>query len=185
MKKRIIALWSSLGEYYRQPISDMVLMMYAEDVADLPPEQVEKALFEYRRNPKNKFPPLPAHIREAIQPSAMSDDQRAVEVAARIVTAISKFGWNNTREARAFMGEIGWAVVEKQGGWENICANTMSDQIGIFQAQVRELAKVQIKLARMGALDSPPQLPKPAGDPPARIGTMDALKGLLSQKNDF
>ena len=176
MNKRIVALWAALGEYYRQPISDLVLKMYEQDVSDLPPEQVERALTEYRRSPKNRFPPLPANVRELVEP-AINDDQLAVETAARIVTAISKFGWNNPVPAKAFMGEVGWAVVEKQGGWENVCANTKASEIGIFQAQVRELAKVQIKLARMGALDTPPALPRPRDEAPSRIGGMGALLG--------
>jgi hypothetical protein len=141
-KARIAQIWAMLAAYYRTKLDDAVLMMYAEDVSDLDFESVQSALSGYRKNPKNKFMPMPAQIREMIQPLSVDPDSASREIAARITAAIPKFGWCNGQEAREYIGEVGWSVVQRQGGWAYVCEHHgMNIDPTSFQAQVRELAK--------------------------------------------
>lgn len=166
-RQRILALWSALGAYYQRPIDDLTLSMYAEDVADVPAEKIEEAMRKYRKNPVNRVPPLPAQIRALAQPETqpVSNKAQATEAAARIVSAIRKFGWNNQAEAQKFIGELGWRVIELQGGWLAQCEST--DPTGVLQAQWTRLGEAILERGIAG-LNQPPGLPQ--GDKPQQIG---------------
>ena len=151
--------WLLLAAYYQKEIPDEVLLMFITDLQDIPEEEILQAMQRWRLDPKNRTFPLPADLRVLARPVALTDDQIAVEVAGRIITAIGKFGWTSPEEAKTYCGEVGWAVVEKQGGWQLLCETLTTDRVNIFQAQLRELAKVQLVLSRLGKMYSPPELP--------------------------
>lgn len=157
--KALIVMTSA---YYGQRLDDTVVEMYAEDLADLPLDAVRRALVEARRDPKQRTFPLPAVIRDKIQPFDNADAD-AKEAAGRIVAAVSRFGWNNVARAREYVGELGWAVVERQGGWETLCRTLTEDNIGQMQAQWRDLALSVSKRAKLGILNEPPRLVPLAG----------------------
>jgi hypothetical protein len=171
-----------LGAYFQQQLPDPVIVMYAEDLADLPYPDVRRAMEECRREPKRRTMPMPADIRDRLTP-AVTDGALALEAAARIVAAISKFGYYNARDSQAYIGEIGWLVVEKMGGWESICTSLTNKQMGTFHAQCRELAKAQIELSRAGKLDLPPALPRPGMTAlPAPKPGLQRISDLLPKK---
>jgi hypothetical protein len=153
----------TVGMYYGRQFEDAVLAMYVEDLEDLPFEAVMKAYGDHRKNPKNKFMPLPAEIRTVVQPQPEieTDEQLAVEASSRILQAMSKCGWNNPEGARAFIGEVGWHVVQREGGWANLCERTHNDDLPILKAQWRESAKAILGMAKRGTLDKPPGFPEP------------------------
>jgi hypothetical protein len=131
--------------YYRIKIDDQVLRMYAEDVSDLPFDLVLKALGDYRRDPKNRQMPLPAQIRDMIEPQE-TPEAAARDLASKISGAIVKFGHPNENLARNYIGEKGWAIVQRWGGWSYLCANhgTVIDP-GQFYAQIRDHAVDVVK----------------------------------------
>lgn len=135
---------SLMSKYYRSQLPDDVIVAYSNDLKDYPYKDVCLALNAYRKNPKNKFMPIPAMIIEIMDPT-ISDDGLAREAVARIQKAVRKFGHPNRIQAKEFIGEIGWSVVEKFGGWGFICEN-LGHRIDLnsFQAQAREVAKNEI-----------------------------------------
>jgi hypothetical protein len=158
---RLAQSFALYAAYYRVKLDDEVLKMYAEDLSDLELMEVQEAMRLYRKNPKNRHMPLPAQIREMLEPQ-LDDDALARDAASRIVAAVSKFGWCNSSDAKAYIGELGWRVVDRHGGWLYVCENLgRSLDVGMFQAQARELAKTQIQFSRAGNLDTPPALPGP------------------------
>lgn len=159
-RQSLKVLWVKLSAYYQFPLRDEVLEMYVEDLEGLPAELIGAAMQEYRRNPKNTRVPLPAQIRALCEPQ-VDDDSLAREAASRIVSAVRTIGYPSPGSAREYIGELGWKVVERNGGWMSLCQNLMEDQIGTFQAQARDLAKAQIQFARAGRLDEAPALPSP------------------------
>lgn len=144
MSTRLKETIINVASYYGRTISAPVLAMYAEDLADLPEDEVISAYTAYRRNPKNTQFPLPAQIRGVVSP-AIDPDSAAREIASRINHAVVKFGWANAPEAHSYIGELGWDIVNRSGGWSYICQN-LGVQLdpGVFSAQVRELAKSSI-----------------------------------------
>lgn len=133
------------ASYYGRTLSPQVLAMYVEDLEDFPPADVIAAYKAWRRNPKNTQFPLPAQIRGIIQPE-VDPDSAAREIASRIVGAISKCGWSNPTGAREYMGEVGWEIVRRFGGWTYVCENHgVSLQPAAFMAQARDLARAQLQ----------------------------------------
>lgn len=135
---RVAQGFAVTAAYFRIQIDDAVLRMYAEDVSDLPFEMVMNALVTYRKDPRNRFMPLPAQIRDIVEPEE-SPDERAREIAARIEGAIVKFGHPNEAEARNYIGTDGWNIIQRYGGWNHLCQNHgRSISPAAFHAQVRD-----------------------------------------------
>lgn len=166
-KKEVKKLWTMLATYYGREVMDQVIMMYTEDVADMPFEAVKRAMHEYRRGPRNRTMPLPADIRQIAQPEAIGDELLAVDAAARILHAMVKFGYPNWKAAQEYIGTLGWMVVQKQGGWEQLCQSTKADDRLTFQKQARDIARSEIAIARtrrLPALGEGHGLELPSGD---------------------
>lgn len=156
---RLAATFAMYAAYYRLKLDDEVLRMYAEDLSDLELAPVLEALNAYRKNPKNRAMPLPAMVRDMLEPQ-LDDDTLAREAASRVLAAIPKFGYIGGTQAREYIGELGWSVVERYGGWQRVCESVGVElDIGVFQAQVRDSAKAQAMLSRAGRLDMPIGLP--------------------------
>lgn len=127
------------AEYYSRQLSETVLAMYAADLEDLEPDKVCAGYQQYRRNPQNRTFPLPAQIRELVNPEEfVAVETQAREIAARIMGAIPKFGWANPKEAQSYIGPHGWALVDRAGGWRYLCENTQARQVPMMIAQFRD-----------------------------------------------
>jgi hypothetical protein len=135
--KEVIALTCT---YYGKQITEDLLQMYYEDLADLDPSLCINAYGQWRRNPENKFCPLPAQIRELVNPNEfVAVEAQAREIAARIVGAIPKFGWSGAKEAQVYVGPHGWEIVSRHGGWRYLCENVgLSINPTTLQAQLRD-----------------------------------------------
>lgn len=157
-------LFVAMAAYYGHDIADAALQLYVEDLSDLEIGAIKYTLTQMRRDPKVRRMPLPAEIREMIRPAQISDDDQAREAAARILTAISRFGWNNHERARAYVGELGWAVVQAQGGWMQLCEEVTDSRVGTYQAQWRDLAASIQRRSRAGQYGEAPSLPAPQSE---------------------
>lgn len=178
-KQRLKSLIATINLYYgRQPLLDAVILMQVSDMEDLEFDDVTRAFDSYRKNPKNRVPPLPADIRNLIQP-AQTDEQLAIDSASRIVQAITKYGYTNPDRAKRFIGELGWEIVRREGGWENLCERLRDHEIGMFKAQTRELAKSLISRSRAGLLEQPPALPEPENKTKSLASGPSDLRSLL------
>lgn len=129
--------------YYRSNMNSDVVEMYMGILEKYSFEQIMHAITTYSQNQKNRFMFLAADLVSIIDPQP-SDDSLAREISAKISAAVTKFGYPNPTEARTYIGEIGWLVVEKRGGWSHICQNLRTDEVASFDAQNRELAKSAI-----------------------------------------
>jgi hypothetical protein len=151
-----------LAAFYEKTLTDEQVRVYSEFLAQrMSIHELTHAIALYCDDATNEFFPRPISKLVALIHSPIDDESVAKESAARIVAAIPKFGWCNREDAKAFIGEVGWAVVEKQGGWQYICEHYGKEiSMSTFQAQARDLAKSQIVLAKRGLADSPPALPQ-------------------------
>lgn len=156
---QIQVLLIALAEYYQKPLTENQLVMYAEDLSRFESEKVQAAMYTYRNNPKNKFFPIPAQLIEVLEPE-IDPSLQAIEISARIWQAIANFGWPNPEGAKDFIGEIGWHVVTRMGGWPSLCDQVMQSDGGMLRAQMREMAKATMERQKLGMLFETPSFPK-------------------------
>lgn len=162
MKQAIIEILEHLAAYYRATLSPVQFAMYAEDLSELTPEQLVKACKEYRRNPANKFFPLPSALIAIVKP-VESDLDIGQDVASKVIGAVSKFGSYRSAEAREFIGDIGWECVKRFGGWVTLCSELSEENKSMIFAQIRGLAQTVNKKAINGTLNQPQNFPTPIG----------------------
>jgi hypothetical protein len=162
MKNAIVEVLEGLAAYYRTTLSPVQFAMYAEDLAGLTPAELVHACREYRRNPQNKFFPLPSSLISIVRPVETELDL-GNDVASRIIGAVSRFGSYRGPEARAHIGEIGWECVKRFGGWVTICSELTDDTKTAIFAQLRGLAQTVAKKGANGTLDVAPDFKKEIG----------------------
>ena len=141
MSKRaeIMKLVAALGEYYDKALTPTQIAAYTEDLLCLEPEELAQAIVIYRNDPRHDRFPLPVKLKSMVG-QALNPDDEAVLVAGRILNAIARIGPYQSAKAREAIGEVGWQVVECEGGWESIC-EVQTDDIPTRKAQWRNLAK--------------------------------------------
>lgn len=156
----------ALAEYYDKTLTDLQMEMYVEDLMELDPQELQQAVKLYRNDSRNKFFPLPATLKGMLKPS---DDQQAREAVSRIIYALRKYsdpyGHSAERIAAAmdYIGELGWFVVKRMGGWVHLSNADQEDTGPIAQAQWRELAISIQARDRLGIMNEAPRLPSSQG----------------------
>lgn len=155
-----------LAEVYGTTLSDQRLQLYADLLSDIPFPVLTEAARAIMRDPNIRQFPLPAQIREKAMPGA-NPEHEAIEAVNRIVEAMNRFGWPDPTGARAFIGELGWMVVERSGGWSLLCEGVTMDQLPSYRAQWRELAKALYGRAQRG--DTEPPTIGPGGRDPRKL----------------
>jgi hypothetical protein len=149
-----------MSVYYRSPITDKEqIRMYADDLMDLDLDDISTAFKIYRMDPENVRPPLPSQLKALLLPS---DDAQARDAVSRINEALIRFSGDydyHIEKARAYIGELGWAVVQRNGGWSRMVRMNHEELGPTAQAQWRELAKALQSRHRLGIQDCPPEMP--------------------------
>ncbi len=182
--KEVIVLTHAYYNQGKDPLKDQVLLMYAEDLADLPEPECIFAYNQWRRDPKNKTFPLPAHIREIVSPDEfVSPEIEAREIARRVVGAVTKFGWNNARDAEAFIGPIGWDAVNRSGGWSIICEQMSTFNRTTFEAQMRDLLEGVVKYG-LPAIEKKILAPRDPASQTSQLERANFTKRLLGEGNE-
>lgn len=149
--RKLIASWLMYGRELAYETAAFMI----DNLADLPADKVLHAIDLYSRDPKNNMQPTVGKIRAIVNPE-VDERVQATEAAARVVGAVSKFGWAQGSAARTYIGELGWSAVERSGGWGYICQNLgVTLQVGTFQAQVRDICAAQLQRAKAGQFDAP------------------------------
>jgi hypothetical protein len=177
---QLAKLWAMYAAYYRVKLEDHVLRMYADDLSDLDFGTARGALEQYRKNPKNKFMPMPAQVREILDPQ-VDADAAAKEIASRIMAAIPKFGSWRRDEAFAYIGPIGAEIVGRYGGWQRLCENLGDSlDVGTFQAQARDIARAQFQYGP-GAIEQAVLNPA-SHEPRGQIQSAKEILNLIQSK---
>lgn len=140
-----------LAAYYQQRIDDGALNLYASDLNDLALGEVLDAMSRLRRQPGRRTYPLPSDIREAVAPQEGSLLSQANDIAGRISAAIGRYGYTQADRAKSFVGDLGWLVICRMGGWRSLCNSLLSADMGTFRAQCRDLARAQLEMEASGA----------------------------------
>ena len=162
-RQQFCSLLATLAELCGRQLNTDLLAIYDQALAPLGYDRLVSALnwIIENRSERDPFPAIRT-IRERIEP--MPDrDSEAVEASNRIVQALGKFGGVNADlnapAAKAFIGELGWYVVQREGGWATLCERVRDPELPHYKAQWRELAKSAYTRGAQGRVDEPPRLP--------------------------
>ena len=132
-RKAIIKELILVAEVFGVSLTKSRIETYLAVLGELSELEMKRAVSEVLNDPSIKFFPLPAVFLQKAKPKA-TDEDKAKEAAARIVSAVSRFGYPFSEDARKYIGEIGWRVVELQGGWSTLCQNMRNSMIPTLQA---------------------------------------------------
>lgn len=149
-----------LAEYYQKQLTENQVLMYAEDLSILSPEELSSSILSYRKNPKNKDFPIPARLIDIARPQENENDV-GNETSSRIFGAIAGCGSYNPAGAKEIIGELGWEIVERMGGWHTLCMESNHDTAGTLRAQMRDFAQSIYRRHKAGFGNRPVGLPSP------------------------
>jgi hypothetical protein len=138
----------TIAAYYRETLADMTVKMWAEDLADIPVDALNKVFREITEDPKITRCPLPAILKQKLKGSMPSVEDEARQITEKIWGAVSKFGHSNPAMARDYIGEVGWQLIRMQGGWSDLCATADRSQMMGTKAQWRETVTGLINQAK-------------------------------------
>lgn len=156
-KNKIAKLYFEIGELHGRTLSKDTLITLTNSFSDLPFDAVFKEMGNWFLNGTHF--PLPAHIRAKLSPT-ITDKDEAIDAVNRIIAAVSLYGYPNLEQAKNYIGELGWEVVKRFGGWTRLCETLDSENEGMIRAQMRELAQVVFKKSLVGDLNTAPALPQ-------------------------
>jgi len=72
-------------------------------------------------------------------------DAEANNLANMVIESISSYGPDRIDDVKKHVGEKGWFVIERFGGWNNLC-KIEDKEINITRAQLRDLCKSVSKI---------------------------------------
>ena len=182
---QIGAMILGMAEAMGRQLTEAGIKHYLQFLDDIDTGTVVWALQELIKT-ESRMPTV-ADIRRIAKPEeSITVEHDAIEASNRIVQAMGKYGWINPEQAKEFIGELGWAVVQREGGWRNVCEHTKTEDLPITKAQWRNLAKAIAIRARAGVLNSPPGLPKPTNEGMRLLGVKidEVLKDVPGSARD-
>jgi len=112
--------------------NEFVASCWLEEVDDLSKDQFVTACKMALE--KCEFFPSTAKFRQFVIPPDPSPEELAIEATDRIITCLSTCGYTNTAKAREQIGELGWAFVQRMGGWSNQWRKSI---MGIYNQALR------------------------------------------------
>lgn len=186
-KQKLKRLWTLTAAYYQRELLDPVLVMYVNDLSDLPFDKVAAAFDGLRSQKGRRTMPMPSDVRDFIAPQADTRDE-ATELAGKLLGAIARHGWTwpdgfssalagqfwetmvgaETRLTFSFeqavlleLGPFGMPVIRLMGGWQALHEEwAAGSEHGVLRAQIRDVAQGLISKttpAERAALAGPKQ----------------------------
>lgn len=175
---------------YAPDLNDQSLMqVWFEEFGGLSTSELT-SVFQVAVRRFSSFPSI-AELLSTIGKMEQTDQDKAREVAERILGAISRYGQTsgNGESARVkteaiakHIGPIGMAVVKMQGGWNHVCEQVDNDNVATMKAQWRGLAE---SISRKGAdmVDTPPDFARLRPDVAKAIeGLTDTLTPITGSR---
>lgn len=141
MEQKFAALLGKFFQRNNQKIDPLDIEIYVGGLREYGLEKAYQALIEIAKEDGFQRIPTVRRIKEAMGVGEISDRDQGVLISGRIWSAISRYGYMRGTEAREYVGDVGWAVVNMLGGWGPLCENTMIGEQHVFMAQTRDLVQ--------------------------------------------
>lgn len=112
----------------------------------------------------------------------VSDNELVQDAISRIRQAVSRYGMPNEGEAKRFVGDLGWAIVQRTGGWYAVCAPESYTEFDFLLKEAKQTGISILKAQNLG-IDRPltrddtkPKLGSVASDTIKRLADAARLK---------
>lgn len=171
---RFIAVLTTAASFVKQDLNPYIIELYVKAVKPLGFERAAKIIEEFLE--KGKFATI-AQIKEGLGFKELSYEENARDACARIRESVSRFGHWNEDSAKNYIGDLGWEMVMRSGGWDVICSAENYDALDFQLVQMRELGIVLQNKAAGDYLDKAPNLPR-------RIGLHPVIEGLVKRNDE-
>lgn len=136
--------------FYDSQVSDIKVKMFAQELEPYDLAAIDLAFRKFRMEKGRRMMPMPSDVVASISPQADPKDLGR-ETALRIRAAVSKYGWPQPEAAQAYIGQTGWDVVQRFGGWQHLCENLgVTIQETTFLAQCRDAVESVVRLGEAG-----------------------------------
>ncbi len=156
-EERFFILLNTLAKFCRFELDETVIGLYDQSLEPLGYPKVCNAIeiLITKRSSRDPFPSVNEIV--GLVQSKMPTKFSSFEVANKIITTISKKGhtWNwegNFRPYETFdkallaeLGEIGFQLVKSLGGWDRVCEESNTANIGVMRAQLRQTAEALLR----------------------------------------
>lgn len=157
-------------------LDDWGLSIYVEDLSQFEGEAFARVLHRLRAAYKERTLPTVKELEDAALQRATGKND-VDEAVARICTAIRTIGGNNHVRAMEFVGELGWAIVSRYGGWQAVCSVETEKDLAVMRSQMKSTGESVRERASLGVLSQAPALPDSTS--PRGLMTASALLGGL------
>lgn len=162
-------------------VDEFGMSIYVEDLGRFEGEEFARILTRLRQAFRERTLPSVKELEDAALQRA-SGKNDVDEAVARICTAIRTCGTPNMSRAMEFIGELGWSIVQRYGGWAAVCAVESEKDLAVMRAQMKQTGESVRERASLGVLNEAPRLPAPAHQPALKpasallAGVLDAVR---------
>ncbi|KAB8035890.1 hypothetical protein GCL60_16805 [Silvanigrella paludirubra] len=73
---------------------------------------------------------------------AESETEPSLQIAERIVRGMQLYGAYNHDKAKDYVGELGWKIVQNNGGWQEMCYTTNMNHIYYVKKDLQKQIKI-------------------------------------------
>lgn len=130
MKPRtdIAAILLGFCNAYEKQMTEALLQIWNTVLEELTSEELASASKAYLKSPECPFFPKPGQIYLLARPNHTEADSQLI--SERIWIALTRYGPDSLGEQRAknfIASDVGWALIENQGGWYSFYKNNNVD----------------------------------------------------------
>ncbi|RDB37368.1 MAG: hypothetical protein DCC88_00135 [Spirobacillus cienkowskii] len=137
-EKKCVVLIREICQRSEKTLSENYIKSWLKSCKKLDEKKAINALTQIYRKAKQGYQIPSIYEFEQL---ANEQEESNLFIADKIIQAMSLFGSYKNDDAKKFIGEIGWKIVQKNGGWQNMCYFTDTKYLHLLK---KDLSK-QIK----------------------------------------
>lgn len=152
---QVEAVLSVLASLYDKELTKDAIKLYVSILNQVSYPEIKKAVQLWVADSSNKRFPLPAELLSMVR---NTDEEIAQETAAKVKVAVNKYGAcypEMLARAKNYIGEIGWQLVEEEGGWHHL--TTASINLEIAEHSWKKKIKLILKNNKIGNINKSPK----------------------------
>lgn len=134
-------------------LGDTILGFYIEELKTIPIEKIISAVKYFTTKGDRYFPSIDEFKRACgVEVKTMlSTYEKAQALVDKVRHCITRFGYAQPDNAKEYLGDDAWEIVNHFGGFVNICNTATDHNYDSMMIQIRKTAEVYLKQAAGGS----------------------------------